>query len=189
MCRNWMRRVRPGDRRSEQGAGAGLRIFRWPTPSSDRPTFCTASLSRQSPELQAAIAAGQRHPGVTGTLAYAYAAAGQKEEAQKILEQLAGLAPGRFGFAFHIARIHAVFGDKDQAFEWLQKACDDRDPLVIWLKVDRTFDNLRSDKRFDEILQEMRLADKVAVRGPGHQVTGGIAVHQLDQRPRCGTSD
>jgi hypothetical protein len=48
-------------------------------------------------------------------------------------------------------------GEKERAFDWLQKACDERDPLVIWLKVDPTLDNLRSDPRFDRMLQKMGL--------------------------------
>jgi len=72
--------------------------------------------------LQAAIDNGQRHPRVIGILGYAYAVAGKRESAQKVLDQLQGVAPGRFGLAFRIARIHAALRDKDQAFEWLQKA-------------------------------------------------------------------
>src|SRR5262249_5526527 len=95
-------------------------------------------------ELNAAIQSGHRHPGVQGALGYAYARAGKKPEAQKVLEGLTKLAEGRYGFALPIARIHAALGDKDQAIEWLQKACAERDPHVIWINVDPTFDNVRS---------------------------------------------
>jgi len=108
-------------------------------------------------ELQTAIDAGQRHPGVVGMLGYAYAVAGQRADAQKTLAQLEGLSPGRFGFAMPIARIHAALGDKDSAFNWLNKACLERDSGVIWLKVDPTLDNLRSDPGFSQLLKNMRL--------------------------------
>jgi TolB-like protein/Tfp pilus assembly protein PilF len=111
-------------------------------------------------KLQTAIDAGQRHPGVVGALGCAYAAAGQRDEARKTLAQVEGLSQGRFGFAMPIARIHAALGNNYQAFEWLNKACEEHDPGVIWLKVDRTLDNLRADPRFDAFLREMRLADK-----------------------------
>ena len=46
---------------------------------------------------------------------------------------------------------------KREAFEWLSKACDERDPLVIWLKVDFMLDNLRADPRFAQTLKDMGL--------------------------------
>ena len=83
--------------------------------------------------------------------------AGRRAEAQKVLEELKDPAKLRFGCPFAIARIHAALSEKDQAFEWLQKACDELDPHVIWIKVDATLDSLRSDPRFDALLREMRL--------------------------------
>jgi TolB-like protein/Tfp pilus assembly protein PilF len=108
-------------------------------------------------ELQKALNLGQRHPRVRGMLGYAYAAAKKKTDAQKVLKDLKELAAGRFGFALPIARVHAALGEKDQAFEWLRKACDERDPHVIWLKVDPTLENLRSDPRFAQVLRDMGL--------------------------------
>jgi tetratricopeptide (TPR) repeat protein len=108
-------------------------------------------------ELQKALQRGPQHPRVRGMLGYAYAVAGHKAEAQKVLGELKALAPGRFGFAFPIARIHAALGEKLQAFEWLHKSCDERDSAVIWLKVDPTMDNLRTDPRFAKMLTDMGL--------------------------------
>jgi hypothetical protein len=113
-------------------------------------------------ELTQAINRGHRHPRVRGLLGCAYAAAGRKAEAQKVLQELQNPSQHRFGFAFAIARIHAALGENDPAFEWLEKACDERDSAVIWLKVDPTLDNLRSDPRFSELLSRMGLADKTA---------------------------
>jgi hypothetical protein len=91
-------------------------------------------------------------------LGYTHARAGQPAEARRVLEELKGLAAkGRFNCPFQIARIHAALGEKDQAFEWLHKACDERDPLVVFLKVDPTLDNLRIDPRFAQVLKDMGL--------------------------------
>jgi hypothetical protein len=49
------------------------------------------------------------------------------------------------------------FGDKDQAFTWLQKAVDTR-RVAVMLKTDPTLDNLRSDQRFRDVLQRMGLS-------------------------------
>jgi tetratricopeptide (TPR) repeat protein len=107
--------------------------------------------------LQKGLDVGKNHPRIEGLLGYAYVAAGQKAEAQKVLKGLKDPSKLRFGCAFAIARIHAALGEKDQAFEWLGKACDERDPNLIWLKVDPTMDNLRSDPRFAQVLKDMGL--------------------------------
>jgi serine/threonine protein kinase/tetratricopeptide (TPR) repeat protein len=107
--------------------------------------------------LEAALKRGQMHPHVQGTLGYAYAVADERAAAQRVLAEMTRLAPGRFAFALPIARIHAALDDKDRAFEWLQKACDERDSYAIWVKVDPTLDNLRSDPRFAQVLRDMRL--------------------------------
>jgi Tfp pilus assembly protein PilF len=136
------------------------------------------------PRLQAAIDAGQRHPRITGMLGYACAVAGQNESAQKVLEQLQGFAQGRFGFALPIARIHAALDEKDHAFEWLQKACHEHDPGVIWLKVDATLDRVHSDPRFDAILQDMRLVEKAAVREQGIQSVAVLPLENVGGDPK-----
>src|SRR5713226_7673786 len=107
-------------------------------------------------KLHKAPKGGQEQPRVRGILGYAYVAAEQKAEARKMLEELKGLSK-RYGYSYALARIHAALGEKDQAFEWLRNACDERDILVIWLKVDPTLDSLRSDPRFTQILKDMGL--------------------------------
>jgi tetratricopeptide (TPR) repeat protein len=107
-------------------------------------------------ELNQALKRGQRHPRVQGTLGYAYAVAGRTQEAKKVLAELTDRSQN-FGFALQVARLHAALGDKDHAFEWLKKACDERDPHIIFLKVDPTLDNLRTDPRFAQVLKIMNL--------------------------------
>jgi hypothetical protein len=63
----------------------------------------------------------------------------------------------RFGFAFPSARILAALGETDQAFVSLRRACDERTPFVIWLKVNPTLDNRRSAPRFVQLLKDMKL--------------------------------
>jgi serine/threonine-protein kinase len=108
-------------------------------------------------ELQQAVDRGQQDPLVRGMLGYAYAMAGKRAEAKKVLGELETLAPGRFGFAFPIAQIHAALGEKDLAFEWLRKACDERFAPVVHLKVDSTMDNLRTEPEFAQVLKDMGL--------------------------------
>jgi TolB-like protein/Tfp pilus assembly protein PilF len=108
-------------------------------------------------EMQKAFDRGQKHPLLDGIRGYAYAMAGKNAEAHRVLDDLKGPSKGRFGIAFSITRIHAALGEKDEAFEWLRKSCDERESWVIWIKVDPTLQSLRSDPQFARVLKEMRL--------------------------------
>ncbi|MCI0486092.1 MAG: winged helix-turn-helix domain-containing protein, partial [Blastocatellia bacterium] len=59
------------------------------------------------------------------------------------------LAP--YGFA----TLYAAVGDKDRAFEWLERAFEEGDPSLISIKVDPALDPLRADPRFDDLLRRI----------------------------------
>jgi len=92
-------------------------------------------------------------------LAYAYAVAEKRDEARKILDDLQGLAkqPGRYVSPFDFALIYMGLGEKDQAFEWLNKTYEENPYRIGFLKVNPRFDNLRSDPRFADLLRRMKL--------------------------------
>jgi TolB-like protein/DNA-binding winged helix-turn-helix (wHTH) protein/Flp pilus assembly protein TadD len=58
-----------------------------------------------------------------------------------------------------IASLYALTGDKDRAFEWLDKAYGERDMGIIGLKVDPAFTNLHGDPRFAALLRRMGLPE------------------------------
>ena len=51
--------------------------------------------------------------------------------------------------------IYAGLNDKDQAFAWLDKSCEDRNQWLSDIQVDPIFDCLRADSRFAELLRRM----------------------------------
>ena len=61
--------------------------------------------------------------------------------------------------AYQIADVHAYRGDKDRAFEWLERARRQRDSGLIGLRIDPFLANLREDPRWDAFLRTMGLAD------------------------------
>jgi len=96
--------------------------------------------------------------GRAAALGYAYGEAGKRGEAEKILDELRELSKQRYVSPFNFALIYIGLGEKDQAFEWLNKTFDDFPNTLLYLKVDRRFDSLRSDPRFADLLRRMNLA-------------------------------
>ena len=90
-------------------------------------------------------------------LGHAYAVAGQRAEAQTLLDQLKHLSEQQYIPANSVALIYAGLGEKDQAFVWLEKAYQERSFQMQWLNVDPRWDSLRSDPRFSDLIRRMGL--------------------------------
>jgi TolB-like protein/Tfp pilus assembly protein PilF len=91
-------------------------------------------------------------PGRTGWLAHAYAVAGRRDEARKILQEL----EREQVLNGWIAAIHTALGDTDQAFAWLDKAYDAYDSWLFQLQ-DPVWDPLRDDPRFKDLMRRLNL--------------------------------
>jgi eukaryotic-like serine/threonine-protein kinase len=55
----------------------------------------------------------------------------------------------------YYARQYAMAGDRDQAFEWLQKAVEEKDSSLELIQVEPNFDSLHSDPRYQELVQSL----------------------------------
>jgi TolB-like protein/cytochrome c-type biogenesis protein CcmH/NrfG len=87
--------------------------------------------------------------------AMAHHALGHRTESQAALDELkAGFSTTA---AYQIAEVYAWRGEKDLAFEWLDRAYAARDPGVSLLMLDPIVDSLRSDPRFTVLLHKLRL--------------------------------
>jgi TolB-like protein/class 3 adenylate cyclase/Tfp pilus assembly protein PilF len=89
--------------------------------------------------------------------AIAYARMGQREIAQKVLERLMAL-PKQNDHSLTIALGYAALGEKEQAWEWLERAYQEKNSGLLFIKVWPTLDNLRSDSQYAELLKKMGLA-------------------------------
>jgi serine/threonine-protein kinase len=94
----------------------------------------------------------------TADLGNAYAVAGKRAEAEQVLDKLKELAKQRYVSPNAFAVIYMGLGDKDQAFEWLEKTFEARPDNLYFLKVSPQYDGLRSDPRFTDLLRRMKLA-------------------------------
>jgi Flp pilus assembly protein TadD len=86
-----------------------------------------------------------------------FAAAGDTEEATKILIEAKKRQSKRPILAHNIALIYAALGNNTEAITWLTKSVDEFDSTVVDLKVDPRFDTLRQDLRFAAVLGRMKL--------------------------------
>ena len=100
------------------------------------------------------------------SLASAYARAGRGADANRVLRRLQeiwdvqGRAPAwhtshtPYVCPYEVAGVYAQLGDKDRAFDWLDRAYRNRSCLY-WLREDPRFDSIRADPRFKELLAKM----------------------------------
>jgi eukaryotic-like serine/threonine-protein kinase len=91
------------------------------------------------------------------TLKQAYAALGMRGYWQKRLDLMEKESKQRRVRALTLANLYARLDEKDQAFEWLDKACEERDLRLIFLNVDPIYDGLRSDPRYQDLVRRIGL--------------------------------
>jgi TolB-like protein/Tfp pilus assembly protein PilF len=109
--------------------------------------------NRALAEIRRAEELGDRSFELQARTGYIHAVFGRREAALKVASDLVARQQ-RTGepTAGTVAAIHAALGNKERAFEWLQKALSAREPWVAYLQVDPAWDNLRSDPRFERVL-------------------------------------
>ena len=91
-------------------------------------------------------------------LTLAYTALGQQKEAKAALSRYISEFQGTDMFL--IAEIYAFLGEKNKAFEWLEKAYTGKDVGLPWLKGDPLLKNLWLDPRYKALLKKMNLPVK-----------------------------
>jgi tetratricopeptide (TPR) repeat protein len=90
-------------------------------------------------------------------LGFAYARAGKEEDALEVLTNLEDLAGERYVPAYNFATVYLGLNDFDKTFEWLEKAFQERSGFLPFLKVEPLVDDLRGDRRFEDLLQRVGL--------------------------------
>jgi TolB-like protein/Tfp pilus assembly protein PilF len=118
----------------------------------------------QKGRLPEAIATFQRGLTLEGNtelwsgLGHAYAASGNKAEAQKVLDHLKELSTHSYVAPYNVAVIYVGLGEKDEAFAWLNRAYEERSyTLAEYLTTDARLDTLHSDPRFAELVRRIGL--------------------------------
>ena len=109
-------------------------------------------------ELQNAVQLSGGSPTCIANLARAYSLSGKRSEAMKLLNDLKSSSTAKSSHASEVAAIYASLGDKDEAMNWLEKGYAERfNPGVL---IRPAFDPLRSDPRFQHLVQRVGLPGK-----------------------------
>ncbi len=91
------------------------------------------------------------------TLGWAYGEAGQTAKAREILQRLQTTAKSRFVSPLDLAMVAVGLNDRDLAFAQLERAFELRDPNLPFIGVDITYDSIRDDPRFRDLLKRLKL--------------------------------
>ena len=94
-------------------------------------------------------------PSVLALLGQAYARAGQREEAQRILARLSEEAKSRYVQAYSFALMYLALGDKERAIDELERGYRERGVGVFWVKVNPLLDDLRGNPRFEALVAKV----------------------------------
>lgn len=94
-----------------------------------------------------------------GDLGYVYAATGKRTEALTIIRQLEDKYERKQAIGQYIAPIFLGLGEKDKAFEWLEKDFQARDGKLPEIRWQLQFDSLRDDARYKDLLKRMNLPE------------------------------
>jgi tetratricopeptide (TPR) repeat protein len=95
------------------------------------------------------------NPWIQIIVVYVLGRSGHREQAKRELEKSKSLNWRDSPLGISVAYIG--MDDKDQAFAWLEKAYAAHSTSLTALKVDPTYDPLRSDPRFQDLLHRMGL--------------------------------
>jgi eukaryotic-like serine/threonine-protein kinase len=135
-------------------------------PNSAGAYDCLGSSYLAQGRFEQAITASQKASSLSSDdaprlvgLGRAYARADRKGDASRVLDQLRQLSQHGYVPPYFFATIYGALGERDQAFEKLTTAVDERDGYLPWLNVDSAADSLRNDPRFQQVLRRVGLAN------------------------------
>ncbi len=106
-------------------------------------------------EYDKAVSLSGDSPDEKASIAFTRAVRGDRTEARKILDELAGR--NKYVPPSLLASIYGAMGEKDKAFDLLEDAFRKKDSALLYLAVDPIFDPLRSDARFPVLLKRLGL--------------------------------
>lgn len=88
---------------------------------------------------------------------YAAAKLGNRDKARTLLGELLQRSSEKYVPPYHLAIAYMGLGDRENAMTWLERGVAEHDPKVVFLKVERTWDEIRSESRFVDLIKQLKL--------------------------------
>jgi Flp pilus assembly protein TadD len=106
-------------------------------------------------ESKTALQLGGAPGEMRGLIGYAYAASGNRTEAENMIADLKRLLPGHTHAALDLAVVFSGLRDKESTLHWLEKAREMKVSDLIVIGQDSHFTEMRSDRRFQKLVQQV----------------------------------
>ncbi len=110
------------------------------------------------PAIQKSIELTRGMPLAIACLGDLYGRTGERDKAEKVLREVESLLHERHVTSVLLAFIYAGLRDRDNFFESVNRAYEEHNPLLVWLKIYPEYDAMRSDPRYHELLRRIGLA-------------------------------
>lgn len=94
-------------------------------------------------------------------MGYVYGAAGRRAEAQAVIRRLSALSKNRRVPPSSMMLAYTGLGEKGEAFKWAERMFEQKDVMVLGLKVNPVFDSLRDDPRYASLLRRAGFPETV----------------------------
>ena len=102
-------------------------------------------------------------------LGYTSAVLGDRAKAAQILRELEDLSKKRYVSPANVSANYLGLGEKEKAFDWLDKAFADQDPVLWWISGDELYDSVRNEPRFQALF--LKVSDLKGRRSHGSHTT------------------
>jgi tetratricopeptide (TPR) repeat protein len=99
-----------------------------------------------------------KSPTILALAAHVHAVAGQKREAEKLIQDVEKTAEHHYFCPYEIGAAYVSLGDHDTAVKWFRKGLEDRADCMAWLGVEPWIERFRSDPRYAQLLRDVGLA-------------------------------
>ena len=109
------------------------------------------------PVLEKTMSISHGSPAATGVLIRAYAHAGRRNDADRLLEELQRRKRAGYVPAAAFVNAYLGLGENDRAFVWLEQAYKEQSNILLFLKVHPFFDPIRADPRFADLVRRTGL--------------------------------